>query len=448
MLWAALLLSSRLDGTPPSTDALHGLALWALQFTPRVAVVDEAVVVEVEDSVRLFGGKRALRDRVRQESTDLGAGALAWASTSLGALALARAGIENGFKKALPDLLDGLPLEALTATRPHRTTLSQLGCQTLGQVRALPRGGISRRFDADLLTALDQAYGLRPPAHAWITLPETFKARLELMSRVEMAPAMLFGARRLLMQMCGWLAARQAGTTAFTLRWAHDTMRARGVGEGGGLTIRTAEGTRDIEHLCRLLAENLAKVELEAPVLDLELVADDVRPLEVASASLLPDAVNKGESLNLLLERMAARLGPERVLRPVLVADHRIEWMQHWQPASEYRSNGKGAGKGKAKSKPAEAVSMPQPTFVLATPLRLAMRGPRPMFQGPLQLLAGPHRVEGGWWHRVKDETGEKTHLVRRDYWVAMSEHAGFLWVFQGRLAEEETGWYLHGTFA
>jgi protein ImuB len=452
MLWAALLLSSKLDGTPPPTDALHGLALWALQFTPRVALVDEAAVMEVEASVRLFGGKRALRDRVRQESIDLGAGALAWASTSLGALALARAGIENGFKKALPDLLDGLPLEALTATRPHRTTLLQLGCQTLGQVRALPRGGISRRFDAELLTALDQAYGLRPPSHAWVTMPETFRSKLELMSRVEMAPELLFGARRLLMQMCGWLAARQAGTTAFTLRWAHDTMRARDVGEGGGLTIRTAEGTRDIEHLCRLLAENLAKVELEAPVLDLELVADDVRPLEVGSASLLPDTVNKGESLNLLLERMAARLGPERVLRPVLVGDHRIEWMQHWQPASEYRANAKGAGKGaskgKAKSKPPEAVAMPQPTFVLATPLRLAMRGPRPMYQGPLQLLAGPHRVEGGWWHRFKDEAGEKTHLVRRDYWVAMSEHAGFLWVFQGRLAEEETGWYLHGTFA
>ena len=448
MLWAALLLSSRLDGTPPPTDALRGIAIWALQFTPRVAVVDEAVVMEVEDSVRLFGGKRALRDRVRQESTDLGAGALAWAITSLAALALARAGIENGFKKPLPDLLDGLPLETLTATRPHRTTLFQLGCQTLGQVRALPRGGISRRFDAELLTALDQAYGLRPPAHVWITLPETFKSKLELMSRVEMAPAMLFGARRLLLQMCGWLAARHAGTTAFTLRWAHDTMRGRDVGEGGRLTIRTAEGTRDIEHLCRLLAENLAKVELEAPVLDLELVADDVRPLEVASASLLPDTVNKGESLNLLLERMAARLGPERVLRPVLVADHRIEWMQHWQPASEYRVNSKGASKGKAKSKPPEAVTMPQPTFVLATPLRLAMRGPRPMFQGPLQLLAGPHRVEGGWWHRFKDEAGEKTHLVRRYYWVAMSEHAGFLWVFQGRLADEETGWYLHGTFA
>ena len=64
-------------------------------------------------------------------------------------------------------------------------------------MRALPRGGLSRRFDAALLAALDQAYGLRPEAHAWIELPETFSAKLELMARVELAPAMLFGARRL-----------------------------------------------------------------------------------------------------------------------------------------------------------------------------------------------------------------------------------------------------------
>lgn len=442
MLWAALLLPPQPDGAPPPTEALHGLALWALQFTPRVALVDEAAVMEVEASVRLFGGKRALRDRVRHESTALGAGALAWASTSLGALALARAGIENGFKQPLAELLDGLPLSSLTATQPHRATLLQLGCQTLGQVRALPRGGISRRFDAALLAALDQAYGLRPPSHAWLTVPETFRSRLELMSRAETAPEMLFGARRLLMQMCGWLAARQAGTTAFTLRWAHDTMRAREVGESGRLTVRTAEGTRNLEHLCRLLAEHLAKLALEAPVLELALTADGVRPLEVGSACLLPEPANKRESLHLLLERMAARLGPERVLRPVLVEDHRTEWMQRWQPASTCRAQGKAPGP------PPSTVPMPQPTFVLATPLRLALRGPRPMFQGPLQLLAGPHRVEGGWWHRCKDEAGEKTHLVRRDYWVALSEHAGFLWVFQERLAEEEAGWYLHGSFA
>ena len=36
------------------------------------------------------------------------------------------------------------------------------------------------------------------------------------------------------------------------------------------MTVRTAQPTRDIEHLTRLLAEHLAKVQLLAPVGDLE----------------------------------------------------------------------------------------------------------------------------------------------------------------------------------
>src|SRR5690606_137730 len=64
MLWAALSLPSAPDGTPPSSDALRGLAIWALQFTPRVALADEAVVLEVAASTRLFGGRRALHERL------------------------------------------------------------------------------------------------------------------------------------------------------------------------------------------------------------------------------------------------------------------------------------------------------------------------------------------------------------------------------------------------
>jgi protein ImuB len=437
MLWAALLLPFGPDATPPPDDALHGLASWALQFTPRVAISDEAVLMEVEASARLFGGRRALRDRVVQEGADLGVRAVAWAPTSLAAHALARAGIENGFRRPLQDLLDGLPMEVLSAVGPHRATLARLGCRTLGDIRRLPRGGVSRRFDKDLLGAMDRAYGLRPEAHTWVELPESFKARLELQSRVEMAQALLFGARRLLLQMCGWLAARHAGTTAFTLRWAHDSMRSSEAGEGGELTIRTAVPTRDLEHLCRLLAEHLAKVALLAPVGDLELVAVDVVPLQEQSSSLLPDPTQAGESLQLVLERIAARLGPERVLRPVLTDDHRLEWMQMWQPAALPRPG-----------KPGLPVDLPQPTWILPEPLKLATRGPRPIYQGVLLLLTGPHRVEGGWWHRLGAGEGATTGQVQRDYWVALSEHAGVLWIFQQRLASDETAWYLHGVFA
>ena len=101
MLWAALVLPPGPDRTPPSSDELSGVATWALQFTPKVATVDEAVVMDVEASTRLFGGKRALRDRIVHEAADLGITAVAWAPTSLGALALARAGREDGVRRPL-----------------------------------------------------------------------------------------------------------------------------------------------------------------------------------------------------------------------------------------------------------------------------------------------------------------------------------------------------------
>lgn len=435
MLWAALSLPFGPDETPPSSDDLHGLANWALQFTPRVAIADEAVVLEVEASTRLFGGRRKLHERIASEGRELGMAALAWAPNSLAALACVRAGVLNGVHRPLPEVLDALPMGTLSAIRSHHLTLAQLGCRTLGDVRRLPRGGISRRFGKELLGALDQAYGLRPEAHGWIELSETFRARLELMSRVETVPALLLGARRLLVQLCGWLAARHAGTTAFTLRWAHDTMRSHDAGEGGELTIRIAHPMRQVEHLCRLLAEHLARVELLAPVGDLALEAIDVVPLEERSASLLPDEKSESESLALVLERIAARLGPERVRRPVLCEDERPEWAQHWQPAPQPLPRQRIA-----------PPDVPQPTFILAEPQRLAVRDHRPIYQGPLMLLSGPHRVEGGWWHLGEDDAS--TRHVERDYWVALSQYAGVLWVYQERLAGDATAWYLHGSFA
>jgi protein ImuB len=435
MYWVALLLDKPADA-PSRHDELRALATWSLQFTPRVAIVDEAVLMELEASLRLFGGKRPLLERVRMESAELGVATLGCASTSLAALAFARAGIEDGLARPLAPALDALPMDVLSAVAPHHPTLARLGCRTLADLRKLPRGGISRRFDKELLSALDRAYGLRPEAYEWEVLPDSFTAKLELMSRVELAPALMFGARRLLIQMCGWLTARHSGASGFTLRWAHDAMRSSSAGTGGELTIRTGEPTRNLDHLYRLLNEHLAKTQLAAPVGDLELLALDVQLLDERSASLLPDTVQEGQTLREVLERVAARLGAHRVLRPIVAEDHRPGWMQFWQPAAH------------AQPRRSRCATIPQPTWLLDEPLKLAVREHRPMYQGTLHLLAGPHRVEGGWWHRVKGTDGPETAHIQRDYWVAISEHAGVLWVFQERLADDDTAWYLHGVFA
>lgn len=435
MHWAALLTDVATDSSPAIDPA--GLAVWALQFTPRVAYLDGAVVLEVEQSLRLFGGEEPLHERVESAALELGVSSIAWAPTSLAALAFARAGIRDGFAQSLAKMLDPLPFGYLRAVNTHAETLARLGCRTLADVRKLPRGGISRRFDKDLLLALDQAYGLRPEAYKWVALPETFAARLELPGRVETAPGLMFGARRLLLQMGGWLAARHAGVTAFTMHWCHDSMRARDAGDGGEITIRTAQATQNVDHLCRLLFEHLARVQLLAPAGDIEISATEVTPILEESRSLLPDTVRRGESMVHVLERIELRLGKKRVLRPVLTEDHRPECMQHWQALNAKRPNAK-----------VRQVPVPQPTWILRKPLKLAVVNNRPIYQGPLQLLLGPDRVEGGWWHRVDADDGPQSLNAQRDYWVALSEHAGVLWIFQQRLATDETAWFLHGHFA
>lgn len=443
MWWSALLPHTPQTLQDPSlTDGtaatLAALSLWALQFTPRVACLEDSVVMEVRASLRLFGGARALAHRVQSEATELGAARVAWAPNSLAALALARAGVAWPGRQALAALLDGLPMSCLRATWPHQAMLARMGCRTLGDLRRLPRAGVARRFDAGLLSALDSLYGHKPQVHDWVRAPEQFDVRLELPHRVDDAPALLWGARRLLLQLCGWLAARHAGIRSFTLHWAHDAMRSRGVGDGGSLTIHTAAPTRDLTHLGRLLAEHLNHLVLAAPVGDLRLVAQDVHPLAVASASWLPEDRQDGEPLPWVIERLSARLGADRVRRPVLRADHRAEWMCAWHAAGTAPQPGQVLFAG-------AEVTGPQPSFLLPQPIRLAVRGHRPYHQGELQLLLGPQRVEAGWWDR-DENLGQHRHAAR-DYWVARSAHAGLLWVFQTRL-DQAPAWFLHGVFA
>eukprot|EP01136_Pigoraptor_vietnamica_P014625 Opistho-1_new@56986 len=215
MHWLALLLTPPPSLPTPScaeADPLlllaaqqQALAWLALQFSPRVAQLEEAVVLEVEASLRLFGGARALHRRLRQgaQQTGLDLQVIAWAPTSLGALAMARAGQVNGLRAPLSQLLDELPLATLSAVQAQAPMLARLGCRRLADVRRLPRGPAARRFGTALLQALDRAYGEAPEAHQWLQLPDHFQARLELPYRVEHAPALLHYVQLLLRQLCG-----------------------------------------------------------------------------------------------------------------------------------------------------------------------------------------------------------------------------------------------------
>ncbi len=507
-------------------DAVTALGWWALRFTPRVVVQGEVVLLEVSASERLFGGRRQLITRLLAEPRPVASIRMAQADTAL--LALARLQPHEGRGEA-----DHFPLYTLADALPHLATLERLGCQTWGDLRALPRGGVVRRFGAPLLDALDRAYGQRPESYPWLVLPEVFDQPLELMAQVEAAPALLFAARRLLAQLQVWLQARQQGVLAFELVWQMDARRDTAT--AGSLLVRTAVPTLDMAHLQRLLAENLERVTLPAPVLYLRLRSVETAPLSGATCSLLPDEQRSGDDLTQLLERLAARLGPQQVLRAAARADHRPEHMQDWVPAAgdmpldggrpataaiaaagcggraprqggrvgsgraptrgigvggggggggDANGNGNGKKRRSAPTGGAPAASDAlYPTWLLATPLRLAVRQDRPLYQGPLTLLAGPQRLEAAWWDVVPviaPDTGEQAgasapgsdavqaqedtspmdsaavpgRLALRDYFLARSEQAGLLWIYRERLmaglpqgGKTAGHWYLHGVF-
>ena len=443
--------ASPASSAPTLADALAALGWWALQFTPHVAQVGRALVLEVSASERLFGGREPMLSTMLAAAQPVGPLRHAQAATSLLALALLQLDAPASCKP------DDLPLTTLAEAQAHLPTLERIGCRRWGDLRALPRGGVVRRFGAPLLDALDRAYGLQPEVYPWLVLPEVFDMPLELAAQVETAPALLFAARRLLGQLQIWLRARRRGILALELAWEMDARR--NTATHGQLVLRTAEATLDMQHLQRLLGEQLARTTLPAPVLYLRMRSLETAPLAGESASLLPDALRAGDSLQHLFERLAARLGPEQVLRAVSRDDHRPEHMQAWLAASPAAPAGPAPASGR-KRKPRNALvsyappaAELYPTWLLVPPLRLAVRQDRPIYQGPLALLAGPQRLEAGWWG---DGTPEgHGELALRDYFLARSEQAGLLWIYRERLLAGQQGtgqlaggcWYLQGLY-
>jgi len=437
MYWIALL---------PGHEEERSAWSWrALQFTPRVALLDEAVLLEASTSLRLWGGRQGLLHSLLRTAP---LAPVRWADgrTALAALGLLRLR-QEGARRSSPSL-DDMPLQVLSAAREHVATLERIGCRSWGDLRRLPRAGVARRFGAALLEVLDCAYGQRPERHAWLQLPEVFDLSFELPALATSAGELMWAAQRLLAQLQVWSQSRHHGVLAIELEWTLDLRRLNGVRlpSHEQLVVRTAQPTQDVSHLRRLVGEQLARTTLSAPANHLRLRSLETVPWHAASLSLLAEDKPSGEALHQFIERLSVRLGEANVLVPRSHADHRPECMQSWVPARGAPGAAvAGTSKDNARQLPSDAL---YPAWLLPQPQRLDVRGDKPHYQGPLRLLAGPQRLETGWW-----DPGMPGPAMR-DYFIAASEQAGLLWVYRERLARgghedfEPVRWYLHGVYA
>lgn len=414
-------------------DALQGVALCLLQYTPEVALAGEAaLVLEVGASLAAFGGRLALCRRVRGSVLEMGYSLRLGMAGSAQAASLFALQPQPGPRRSLRReslcrRLDAMPALLLPAAWPHRDWLDGIGCRTLADLRRLPRAGIKRRASPALLDQLDRAYGEAPELHDWVQAPPQFDGRLELPERVEHAEAVLFAARRLLLQLIGWLGARHLAVSRLVLRMEHE--RGRQSIAPTALDIALAEPAWREEHLLRLLKEKLGRLELTAPVIALRLEAARLEALAPPSASLFPEPGGTMADYHRLLELLSARLGSENVLTPAAHADHRPEIRNRWMPAGI---------RGK-RSAALPAPDAARPFWLLEAPLPLLLRDGQPFYGSPLRLLAGPERIETGWWD---------ADCALRDYYIAQGADHACYWIFRERAGAGEARWFLHGLFA
>ena len=410
-------------------ETLSALATGLMQFSPQVTLAAEnSVLVDVSASLRLFGGIRSLLRAMERTAHAIGVSAsFAIAPTGTGAWILAQGGARALSQRSLLRRLSCLPVLLLPPARRYADWFTGIGCETIGQLMRLPRAGLRKRCGIALPDMIDRATGTAPEVYEWLELPPTFSARIEMPDRIEHAEACLFAARRLIVQMTGWLANQQLAIARFQIQLEHE--RGRAAIEPTTIDIALAEPTWHDEHLVRLLRERLSRVELAAAVIAMRIDAQEVQPAAPASDSLFPEPGGTPADHARLMELLVARLGAENVLRAAPVADHRPEEAARWVPLTDA-----------ARWVPPPG-DTPRPVWLLEQPVRLLMRAHRPFYGTPLRLVSPGERLEAGWY------AGE---LVTRDYYVAESDDFVCYWIYRERVGsrdDEEARWYLHGLF-
>jgi protein ImuB len=427
----------------PLADAalLTRLASLCGDYTPSVQCdPPQDLLLDIAGCAHLHGGEEALRDhllaRIKARRLTVRAGI---AMTPQGARALARFGGEE---------LAALPLIALDVEPETTHALSRAGLRRIGDLSKISRTALAARFGAVTVTQLARLLGEEDEHIVPQRQRERVFAEQRFAEPIGRTDDVLDVIEVLLEHTAVQLRERGEGGRRFLAR-LH-----RSDGHVACLEVETGAPTRDPALVLRLLRE---RIDSLADPLDPGFGYDSV-DLATTHSEALPDRQENLEAerrhpdtLGPLLDRLAVRHGPSRVLRFAAGNSHVPERAGKLRSLREKKktSTWLEVNENAPPLRPLVLFDPPQPVRVIVSlpdgpPCRFIWKGK------PHQVLRheGPERVAAEWWRRrggYEDNPG-----LTRDYYRVEDDSGHRFWLFRHGLYGQEAerpDWYLHGLF-
>jgi len=436
----------------PATDAaaLRQLAEWCGRYSPWTAPDgSDGVRIEITGSAHLWGGETALAADLAARLDRRGfACRIAIADTLGAAWALARFAPAGDRIAILPVAatragLAALPVEALRLDPAAVQGLRRVGLKRIGDLAAMPRAALARRFGETVMQHLDQAQGDLPEPLSPLGEIPVRRVRLSFAEPIADPADLVRATERLAADLVTRLACEGAGARRLDLAFHRVDGRVERIRLG------TARPSRDPHHLAALLTERLDTIDPGLGIEDVILAAFAVEPLTVEQFHLAgaSGGVASGEDIAPLLDRLGNRLGLDALYRLEARPSHIPERASVQVAPMLSPADAQGRDPPGRPPRPIRLFTPPQPieaAWLLPDdpPFRFTWRHR----SHRVARADGPERIAGEWWRLDASDCGDAV----RDYYRVEDQDGCRFWLFRAGLAggDHWPRWYVHGVFA
>ncbi|MBV1911402.1 MAG: hypothetical protein KUG78_19070, partial [Kangiellaceae bacterium] len=320
-----------------------------------------------------------------------------------------------------------LPIELMQISQKTIKKISSVGFKTINDIHKLPHHALQKRFGSESLEYLLKLFNQLADPRKHFTPAEFFQQRLEFNEVVHHRQGLLFPIKRLLENLVRFLHLQQKNVQS--LKW-----KLFDSGKGNiCFEVVFSNAGINYKNYLELTQLNLEQHKLKEPIEAIELLAEELSPLEAISQTLF-EQVGEFCSNPHFINKIRAKLGNNscQIIQPL--SSHLPELCSINQDIIMEVKFNNSDKKGSYKNLNKQESNANNPTWLLTHPQPLSVNNGILQYNGKLTIISSAKKLTTHWWKKN----------TARNYYISEHESGGYYWVFYDLIKKH---WFLHGIY-